>query len=441
MRSFHSDGEELTDVIYSELKKHEPDPAHEARLMAVAKIWESEIDEIISLMFRYTEENRHRLRENIIREEAIFELAKLMLRLTELVVKKKLEEKNVAELDPATEASAMFSQSGRERIENTAKLFAEHIWIKLHDKWQQRTSSLIDPANPRSRSQRGKLYSPSKKTQITRKQHYSPDFTNKYWANSKGDIRIFTRNINGSVTSKLKSYSKWGFEYHIYPQRLEQYFSRIESDAKISYDKLLKIVPLSDLERQRWVTFLIIQIVRTPSFILNLTGGLKEIIETNQMKYPTNPESLVRVYETLFQNDKFYAMTYRSIASKAWFILSAAPGSFFIKPDNPAIISGSEAKKTWSLVFPLSPTKCFLAGPYAAQNPIPVVPQSPELGRDETDAMNEMLAFHARREVITLPSNDGAEFRQLLERSLANSQLRSDWKRKLTRPYWGRLVQ
>lgn len=88
MRSFHSDGEELTDVIYSELKKHEPDPAHEARFMAVAKIWESEIDEIISLMFRYTEEKRHRLRENIIREEAIFELAKLMLWLAELVVKK-----------------------------------------------------------------------------------------------------------------------------------------------------------------------------------------------------------------------------------------------------------------------------------------------------------------------------------------------------------------
>jgi hypothetical protein len=417
-----------------------PDPAHKDRLTAVAKVWQGEIDEIISLMFRYTEEKRHRLRRNMIREEAIFELAKLMLWLSQLVVTKKLQEKKISELDPATEASVIFSQLGRERIENTARIFAEHIWIKLHDKWQGRISPLVDSAN-QHRKKRRKLYKVAGKTQITKKQHYSPDFTNRYWVNSKGEIRVFSRNIDGTVTSRLKSCSKWGFEYYIYPERLEQYFSRIESDAKVSYDKLLKTIPLTPLERQRWVTFLIVQSVRTPAFILKLTAGLKKLIETSQMEYPTSPESLVRAYETLFQNDKFYATTYQLIASKAWLMARAAPGSFFIKPDEPAVISGSESKETWSLVFPLSPTKCFLAGPSAIDNRPPVVPHAREFGKEETDALNEMLAFHARREVITLPSNDNADFRELLERSLANGRLRNDATKNLVRPYWGSLVQ
>src|SRR5256885_12269108 len=92
----------LQDHIYSLLAKHEPGPKHEARLRAVAGAWAEEVDKIIELMFRYTKEVRQRPWSVSVGEEAIYELARLMLWLSESVVKKKLEEKTIQELDPAS---------------------------------------------------------------------------------------------------------------------------------------------------------------------------------------------------------------------------------------------------------------------------------------------------------------------------------------------------
>lgn len=305
----YDEGTELEDLILSEFKKRSPGGADSGKPTAIAKVWADEINEIITLVFEYTEEARGHPRYLSFRSEAIFELAKLSLFLTRRVIDVKLADKSVEDLDPAGERAALFSAVGRERIENTARVIAEHFWIERYGRWQQRAIPIIDMGKERARTRRRvRLWTPETgHLQVTQKMHYSPDFTNRYWCDANGMIRIFSLKVDGGVRSRIRPYGTWGYEYYLYPQWLEDYFSRIESQAESSYRKLVEFLPLTDQERRNWITFLIVQFIRTPSFILNMMSGLKELIKVNQWAYPTHPESLVRAYTILFQNDQLYA--------------------------------------------------------------------------------------------------------------------------------------
>jgi hypothetical protein len=429
----------LQEHIYLALAKHEPHPAHEVRLGAIAEAWSEEVDRIIGLMFRYTKQVRQRPWSISVREEAIYELAKLMLWLSDLVVKKKLEERSIHELDPESERVSASSTIGVERIQNTARVLADNIWIKKYDNWHRHTNRIVGPDNTSSPLRRGRVYDPTKEERFTRKNHYSPDFSNEYWGDADGDIVVYSRNVDGSVHARRKQFGKWGYEFYLYPQWLETYLSRIESDAKAPYDKLLNTIPLNQDERQRWVTFLIAQSIRTPSFIADALGGLKNVIEARQLRYPTHPEYLVRAFASLFHSDEFYAFAYKSITSREWQVLRAAGGSAFIKPDRSAVIDGSESNNSWTLLYPLSPAKCFLVGQDPSTHPIPVVPRSYDLKVEDTDSLNEILAYNAGKEAITNPRNDKPGLRDLLERFLGNRILRRDGMKHNAKPYWGKL--
>jgi hypothetical protein len=431
----------LQEHIYLVLAKHEPHPAHEARLRAVAGAWAEEVDKIIGLMFRYTKQARQRPWSASVREEAIYELTKLMFWLGDLVVKKKLEERAIDVLDPESEKVSASSSTSLERIENTARILADNIWIKKYDHWHRHSNRIVRPDNTGTRLRRSKVYDPTKEEQFTRKNHYSPDFSNKYWSDANGDITIYSRKVDGNVHARRRSFGKWGYEFHLYPQWLEAYLSHIESEAKVPYEKLLNTIPLNQDERQRWVTFLIAQTIRTPSFIGEALGGLKKIIEARQLPYPTHPEYLVRAFASLFQSDEFYTWAYGSITTREWQILRAGSGSSFIKPDQPTVLDGNQSDNSWTLLYPLSPTKCFLVGPDPPTYPIPVVPRSYDVKPEDTDSLNKVLADNALKEVITIPSNDSPGLRILLERSLGNKMLRRDWTRQSAKPYWGKLKQ
>jgi hypothetical protein len=431
----------LQEHIYLALARLEPHPSHEARLRAVAGAWAEEVDKIIGLMFRYTKEVRNRPWSSSVREEAIYELTRLMLWLCDLVVKKKLEERAINELDPESERASASSASGLERIQNTARIFADNIWIKKYDHWHRNTNRIVGPGIASTRQRSSKVYDPTRPVQFKRKNHYSPDFSNKYWSDANGDIIIYSRKVDGSIHARRRSFGKWGYELHLYPQWLEEYLSKIESDAKAPYAKLLNTIPLNQAERDRWITFLIVQSIRSPSFIAQALAGLKKIIEVRQLRHPTHPEYLVRAFASLFQSDEFYAFAYRSIASREWQILRAGNGSSFIRPDRSAVMDGNQSDNSWTLLYPLSPTKCFLVGPDPPTGPIPVIPRSYDLKVEDTDSLNKVLADNAREEVITTPSYDSPALRHLLELSLGNKMLRRDWKKQDAKPYWGRLKQ
>jgi hypothetical protein len=249
----------LQDHIYSLLAKDEPGLQHKARLEAVAGVWAEEVDRIIRLMLGYTKDERQRPWAVSSREDAIYELARLTFWLSDLVVKKKLEETAIHELEPESERASASSTSGIERIESTARILADNIWTKKYDDWHRHTNTVVDSGNTHSRLRRKKLYDPAKEPQFTQRNHYSPKFSNKYWVDGTGTIIVYSRQVDGSVDAKPRPFASWGYEFHLYPQWLETFFSRIESDAKEPYEKLLKTIPLNQDERQRWVTFLIAQ--------------------------------------------------------------------------------------------------------------------------------------------------------------------------------------
>lgn len=242
-------GDVLQEHIYSLLAKHEPGPKHEARLRAVAGAWAEEVDRIIGLMLNYTKEERQRPWAVSVREEAIYELAKLMFWLSDYVVKKKLEERAIQELDPESERLSASSTSGLERLESTARILADNIWTKKYDDWHRHTNRIVGLENTGGRLGRKNVHDPIKETQFTRKNHYSPSFSNVYWADNTGNIIVYSRKVDGSVHAKPRPFATWGYELHLYPQWLETYLSRIESDAKGPYDKLLKSIPLNQDER------------------------------------------------------------------------------------------------------------------------------------------------------------------------------------------------
>lgn len=120
----YDEGHELEGLILSKLQEKTSGSADSNKLAAIAKIWADEINEILALVFKYTEKVRGRPHYLSFRSEAIFELAKLSLFLTGRVIDVKLADKSVDDLDPAEERAALFSAVGRERIENTARVIA-----------------------------------------------------------------------------------------------------------------------------------------------------------------------------------------------------------------------------------------------------------------------------------------------------------------------------
>ena len=76
----------------------------------------------------------------------------------------------------------------------------------------------------------------------------------------------------------------------------------IEGDAEIPYRKLLEVVPFSETDRRHWVAFLAAQMFRTPWFLVQSLAGLRDIVATRDISYPTDVASLRRAHETMFTN-------------------------------------------------------------------------------------------------------------------------------------------
>lgn len=424
-----------SDLVFSRLKQKYP-VADESHLASLADVWAMEVDQIITKMFDITRSSRPPMHVSV-REKAIFELAKLTLWLTDLVIDKKIEGKRLEDFDAKIESELMQLALGRERIDSTGRMLAEHIWLKLYDQWHEPIRRIVVPGQIKSDVGNAKLInSTSRKRTI--ENHYSPRFSNRYWTDETGQIRIFSRSVSGGVQTKIRPYRRWGFGLYLYSQHLEDLLSRIENDAKIAYEKLLNVVPLTPAERNQWITFLIAQWLRTPSMMLQIMGRLKQKIKVESMNYGTSPADLARAYETLFQNDRLYRIFYTSIAQRFWCILHSPPGTSFIKPDVGVAVSGNYDTEDWSLTFPLSPSKCFLVYGYNQATENRVVPPTIPLDKDAIDEMNAMLATHASGEVMTIPTNDNPDIRELLSNTLANGELRQDWIFKLIEPHWGK---
>jgi hypothetical protein len=371
------------------------------------------------------------------RPEAIFELAKLILWLEDRIVEKKTENVSIERIDPDQERSALRTPTIQERIENTARICADRIWKRFLDECSRRFPLIVGFQEQR-RPQKGGRVLLQREWPGVKNQHYSPVFSNEYWAvGPRKRIKVYFRGVNPRVRPRDKGYKEWGREAFLYSQPLERLLGLIEDDAEVPYSKLLDIIPLSEKERRCWIAFLIAQMLRTPSFILKLLPRLKGFIESRQIAFPTATGSLRQTYETLFTNNDVFAEFYRLITACQWELWSAPANGQFIRSDNPILICGSAEHGSWQLIYPMTPDRCFVAGPDKVDNAVAVVPRNCHLNDFRLRMVNERIARSARRSVIARPVENDSALRILLEDAFGGSLAISGWREQLFPKFWG----
>jgi hypothetical protein len=217
---------------------------------------------------------------------------------------------------------------------------------------------------------------------------------------------------------------------------LESLFSAIESDAGVPYQKLLDMVPFSEDDRRHWVAFLIAQLLRTPSFILKSHQGLKQIIEREGIAYGTDAASLRRAHETLFTNHQVFDIFYRRICGHEWSLLSVdSDQGAFIRGDVPVVIHGSDELRTWKLMYPMTPSKCFISGPTSCEIPDVPIPRTQKLDTKQLCDVNELLAERCRHSAMGVTWKEQTE---IVGKAMAKQTEHRLHNLPSIEEYWGR---
>jgi hypothetical protein len=401
-------------------------------LEALAAVWTREAGLVVSRMFEICGEADAMRLPIEVRHEAAFELAQLMLWLEDRMIENKTAVVRIDQIEPDAEAHFMTSPGGVERIDNTARIMADRIWKPLCAKWWERFPSI--PTAPKKTIVTGL---PSNSPGV-KKQHFSPVFSNRRWAGTDGAVRVYALGVDGRIVARQTGYRNWGREPFIYSQALERHFGLIEGDAEAPYRKLLEIVPFSETDRRHWVAFLAAQMFRTPWFLVQSLAGLRDIIATRHISYPTDVASLRRAHETMFTNSDVFTMVYRLVVDRRWEIWKAPAGSQFVRSDHPVVTSTNGTLTT--VFYPLSPDRCFVAGPALAGELPQIVPD----GRPVTDAeradANRLMASFARKSVIASPETNDTALRAELEPVLGQRWLALSRTKRFLPEYWGDLT-
>jgi hypothetical protein len=364
------------------------------------------------------------------RAEAAHELARLLLFLSERILDAKAKVKPLGEYDPDAEVALLDTPEEQAKIHNTARNMADGVWKPLVAKWRQRRPLVEVPGRA---ERRPKVRKPVKLS-FRENMHYVPQSTTQQWADKKsGKFLVYTMGLDGKVRVKPGTAKLWGVAPFIYTQGLEHLLGLIEGDARGPYQKLVDVIPLNEMEERRWVAFLIAQYIRTPRFMRTSVKWQREWIERTGFPYSTSPAHLGRAFETLFTNNDLYASSHRLITGRAWEVVQAAKGLTFLKGDNPAVITGSAGDGTWRMLYPLTPTRCFVAGPVRESEPSRIVPHQRQLSDAETVALNVATCSFAEASVIGGSYADRIDPRPIIEAHLAKG--RADAFAEL--PLWG----
>jgi hypothetical protein len=361
----------------------------------LARAWSRLQDRIISRMFDLCEKEVGLSLHISQRPDAAFELAKLLMFLGGRILDEKARLKPLADYNPASEVALLESVDERAKINLTARNLADCVWKPLIAKWRKQWPLIETPGQSGRRPRVRKAV----KRPFREHLHYVPQFTTRQWAKS-GRFLAYTIGVDGEVWATATPAKHWGVAPSLYTQGLEDLLGLIEGDAREPYDKLANTVPLNDIEMRRWVAFLVSQLIRTPRFMRMILHRQKAWIEQSGFNYPMSPAHLGRAFETLFQNNDFYAAFYRLVVSHAWAVMSAADSLTFLKGDNPVVLTGRKADTTWRLAYPLTPTRCFIAGPALEDEPGRIIPRQHRLTEAETAAVNAATCRFAETSVI-----------------------------------------
>jgi hypothetical protein len=229
--------------------------------------------------------------------------------------------------------------------------------------------------------------------------HFSPVFANRPWEENS-EYTCYSRNpYRQKVERSPKGPRQWGRKRGLYKWKTEIALNQeLETDASKVYSEILKVHELSDEQRIIWAQYLLSQFVRTPGFL----------------RYELAARKIFGI-EAEPEHDRVGCKECGDLAcitTRDWCLLFASRNDYFIRTDNPVLLTGFIERPESCLIYPLSPKVCFLACP---------MPKSWSFSGEHGTSklfnwklpdgaalmINFQLAKSADESVIIRPSDDG----------------------------------
>jgi hypothetical protein len=231
--------------------------------------------------------------------------------------------------------------------------------------------------------------------------HFSPVFANQPWANNEGYISYYRDQYRRKVQRAAKGKRQWGRRRGLYSWKVEIALNRdLETEAAHTYSELLKFTELNADQRLTWAQFLISQVVRTPTF-------LRYEMAARRLLGITDAPARDRV--GCKECGDLVCLT-----SRNWCFLLAHRDDYFVRGDNPVLITGFIERPETCLFYPLSPQVCFIACSMSPDwkpttHALGLQPASfgLELEKGGAHFINFHLARAAEESLILSPTHDG----------------------------------
>lgn len=375
-------------VIETILKQRFPDLEKE-KLISLSNVWNDVLHRIINRMYEISQPEMVNLHINL-KEDMALELVKLQLHIGEKIVDEHLKGKNPKEILPEKEQKICFGEKGLEKIENTAKILSEHIWLRLYkERWEPKTKAALKKEN-----------NPKKKTIVVHQKednHFIPkSFIKRYWS-SNGKVVRCTIEQDGTFKSRKISFGQWGYLKNLYSDSLEAYFSLIEGDVVRPLTMLLNIEPLNNPQRLALIGFIVIQRLRNPTFIEKLRNIMKPIV-AEHVDYDSAIDNkyMQKVYDTLYLNNDLYERLARPILNNKWVLLNSEKDSFIL-PDT-CVIYGHTNESQY-VIFPISPTICMVILP-VEEIPHRIVPYNINVDQALASKLTKFILLNVNKEFL-----------------------------------------
>ena len=267
--------------------------------------------------------------------------------------------------------------------------------------------------------------------------HYSPIFSNRAWANQNGMIIRLRREVGKpGLTLGRTGPREWGAENQLYPQHVEDALGAFETRVALLYDKLMRNEVLDSEERLIWSRWILCQFARTPTLLLELAGFEEDVLSL----FPelgrdfSWAETQAKIDAAIEQIADFHTSNrlIPFIILRDWLLLRPPPSEFFIKGDVPVIIRGALVNDDAQIVYPLSPTHCFVAT-VLEQFPPRQTQAERRLKPGKAADYNRLIASCAEREIICHPQYYSSDVDSLLEDIIGTSPR---YMKHSTMPEW-----
>lgn len=391
----------------------------------------------MALMMQYSNDSEG-FRVHIgFQEEVVNEVVRLAEWLAESMIEKLTEGRDPALMDPVDELRSLDAAAVQTRIENTARIISDRIWIPFLKEWHQRSDRILEnEGRPLTDSRRNIQTERSTGTTV-QKNHFIPEFCTKLWADGNGAVQLYSRaSLGGEITSQKVGHNTWSFLHNLFSQELEKYFAILESDARGPYSRLNRGLSLSTFDQRTWIAFLIIQHFRNPRFIRCIVRKMRQEFDGKIEDRWLQPKNLRKIYETLYRQNGLYAELHNALAKRPWYALRAAEHEFFVLPEVPFCLRGAITDDGALVLYPLSPEVVFLAAPLTHESDWPQKVKPKQLEPGQAAEINQTLAGGCAK-VIARCADDSPALADLLGAVLGSATTEmsgvDSWR------WWGRL--